>query len=890
MGSAVSASVGHLSPGSRLRISRPDVPPGYVRLQRVDDALASCRPGDVTVLTAGPGYGKTLAVAAWTRFGRLGGPVAWLAAEEASGLRSFWADMLGALAVADAIPPNSALREIVPGAGFDYPEVELIIAGFADSPSPITMVVDDLHLVSDRAVLDSIRHLIEHQPAQLRLILITRTAADLRLEKLRLDGRLTEITADQLVLTRDETNELCTRAGATVTDGELDGLLERTQGWPAGVRLALLSARDGDVHRGLHRFGGRNEHVAAYLLEEVLENLAPTDRKFLLSTSIVDLVTPGLARALTGRSDSRQVLDDLVVNNALTVRLSDRPDWYAFHPLLRELLVDRLSAESPDAPSDLHCRAAAWFADTGDPISALRHYGCAGEWTKVVELLTTVALPLVLSTQAPALATALAPTDAQTARRPTADTMLASAIVAFHNSDYDGMFRNAGDAERVLGAGSSPPPLATRIVLVLTKMVRARQRDLAGLVEWCDEIIALAAEASRTEIPAAVAYTLIARNNRAIGLFHRGEISSAAIELDSSRQSAESLGLPLMAMAAGTYLALVDLTEGALPDVRRRTAAIAELAERRGWARQPQAMALYAAAALMHVECHELEAAERAIAAGRKAVELGSDTGAWLIVEIAAVGVAVVRGDVFAARAARSRLEAARQVSGPLPALLDTWYRVACTEVRILGGDADDVIAESGEDDVGDTYSLALMRVSLAKAYLAAGRPADAIDVLGRASTFAPYRLQAVEAAILSAVAAARLHRESVALERLHDAVRLAAPIGHIRPFVTAGPSVSGLLVRHQQVSEEHRAFVQQVFEACGGPPAAEDWAPVDPLTDRELVVLRYLPTMYKASEIAADLFVSVNTIKTHQQSIYRKLGVSTRRDAVDRAREHNLI
>ncbi|NED66334.1 hypothetical protein G3I15_35945, partial [Streptomyces sp. SID10244] len=187
----------------------------------------------------------------------------------------------------------------------------------------------------------------------------------------------------------------------------------RTQGWPAGLRLALLSTHDADIHDALAQFGGRNETVAAYLVEEVLENLAPTDRKFLLSSSIVEMMTGDLARALTGRIDSRHVLDSLVEDNLLTVRLSDRPDWYAYHPLFRELLLDRLAAENPDAPADLHRRAAAWFIQSGDPISAIRHFGLAHAWGEVAEVLCRIALPLVLSTQAPALAAALAPTAAQ---------------------------------------------------------------------------------------------------------------------------------------------------------------------------------------------------------------------------------------------------------------------------------------------------------------------------------------------------------------------------------------------------------------------------------------------------------------------------------------------
>lgn len=890
-GTRVGDAGGRLAPGLRLRTSRPEIPAGYVRLHRIDAALTACSPGRVTVVSAGPGYGKTLAVADWTRHHPLDGPLVWLTVDDTSGVASFWNDILGSLEAAGALASHSALRDIVPGVGFAEQEVDLVIDGLAESPVPITLVLDDVQRITRPEVLESIHHLIRRQPERLRLILVTRKASDLRLQKLRLDGRLTEITADDLTFTRDDVVEFCTRIRAEISDDDVDTLLERTQGWPTGLRLAVLSARD-DLHAGVVQFNGQNELVAAYLLEEVLEDLAPTDRRFLLSTSVVELMTADLARVLSGRADSRGVLDDLVANNVLTVRLSDRPDWYAYHPLFRELLVDRLAAENPDAPAELHCRAAEWCVAQDDPISAIRHYGRAREWMKASEVLSTIALPLVLSPQAPALAAALAPLAAEAGRRPTVDTLLAAAIVAYQAGDFEVMARNADDASRLLRDSPESSTVGTRVVIALTRMVTARHSHLDDIVPSCDAILDLVTEVPRSALPAAPAYALMARNNRAIGMFHRGEIDVAAADLEYSQIAAESIGMSLMAMAAGTYLTLVDLVRGDLPQVRSRIEELGTAARRRGWTRQPQAIALYAAAALMHLECHELEEAERAVAAGRRAVAGGSDTGAWLIVEATAVGIAIARGDAYAARTECRRLDLARSRSRSLPMLLSSWHEVVAAEARIVVGEADVVIDELTGRARSDTYAGSLARIVLAKAYLAVGRPADALETLGTATEFAPYRLQVVEAQVLSAVASAQLYRESAALEHIAAALRLAEPVGQKRPFVVAGPLVSGLLLRHQRLADKDSAFLRDLVEACGGEsaPAVDDGVPIEPLTDRELVVLRYLPTMYKASEIAADLYVSVNTVKTHQQSIYRKLGVSTRRDAVDRARERNLI
>lgn len=892
-------SVHQLSPGLRLRIARPDLPPGYVHLSRVDAALDECRPGQVTVVAAGPGYGKTLAVVAWSERSRTDQPVAWLIADATDTAGSFWGGVLTSLAAAGAVAGDSELGEIVPGGGFGRPELDRIIDGLADLSPPATLVVDEVHRLEDAATIDSLNRLLENRPSGLRLILIGRSMARLKLERLRLADQLVEITADMLAVNRDEAAELCARTGTDLGDGELDRLLERTQGWPAGIRLALLGSRGAGAGMDSSHLDGRADLVAAYLLEEVLENIAPSDRRFLLSTSVVPVMTPDLARALTGRSDSRAVLDALVAANMLTVRLSDRPDWYAYHPMLLELLYDRLTAENPDAPAGLHRRAAQWFVSQGDSVSAIRQLTRARDWPQVADLLSTTALPLVLSTQASSFASALGPAEEEAAVHPTADTLLAASIAAFRRGDHDAMVRAADDAAAAYASLPGDTPPGIRIVLALVRMVDARVNHLDDVVDRCGEILALAESVQREQIPAAPAYSLIARNNRAIGLFHRGaDIVFAADELAIAKMSAEKLGMDLMSMAADCYLALADLVDGTLPAVAERTAAIRALAERRGWMREPQLMALHAATAWMHLECGGNDQAEASITTARSMAAGLVDGGAAVIVDIAAVRLAITRGDAYATRIECGRLAATAERAGPLPSLLATWTRVITARARILFGENDAAVADlrdlmSQTGDAASSYQAALIRVAMASAHLARNQPGDALEALGPAHRYAPHRLQAAEAAILSAVASSRLRRDSAAQEYLAEAVRLAAPVGLIRPFVMAESEVGPLLARHQHLANGDAAFVGGLIadgDRSEATPVDVHAVSIDPLTDRELVVLGYLPTMYKAAEIAADLFVSVNTVKTHQQAIYRKLGVSTRRAAVDRARACNLL
>ena len=197
--------------------------------------------GPVTVVSAGPGFGKTLTVAAWARLGTAPGPVAWLLADEADDVQAFWTQMLGALTVADALPDDNPLRALLPGTEFGMPEVARIADELDRLPEPVVIVIDDLHRIGDPAVLDSLSHLLDRRPSTLRLVLVTRTEPKLHLRRLQLAGDLTEIHADVLAFTESETQELCARSGFEFAADENKMLFTRTQGWPAGLRLALLS-------------------------------------------------------------------------------------------------------------------------------------------------------------------------------------------------------------------------------------------------------------------------------------------------------------------------------------------------------------------------------------------------------------------------------------------------------------------------------------------------------------------------------------------------------------------------------------------------------------------------------------------------------------------------
>jgi LuxR family maltose regulon positive regulatory protein len=340
------------------------------------------------------------------------------------------------------------------------------------------------------------------------------------------------------------------------------------------------------------------------------------------------------------------------------------------------------------------------------------------------------------------------------------------------------------------------------------------------------------------------------------------------------------------------HLALLDVLHGRLPDAYRRASAAREIAARRGWTSEPQALPLYAALAMTNLEWNQLDAATREVDSGLTVSDSGTDPACQLVLAITAVGIAVARHDNTASRAAADRLDAITGETGELPPLLAGWCAIAHADAHLLAREPGAAIDRLGHTREPSGFADALERVVRAKAHLLLDQPESALDLLDPvAETATPYRGAMVEARILAAMAADRLHRDTAAMAAITEAVDLAHSVSMVRPFLTSGPRVAALVARHRHVVARHLKFTRELIPAVTnhepvdtGPP------PVDALTERERAVLTYLPTMFRAPEIAADLFISVNTVKTHQQAIYRKLGVTTRREAVDRARALKLL
>ena len=885
---------GGLATQLRLRTAPPAVSVGLIHRRRLDDQLDLGVQHRLTLVCAGPGSGKTLALAAWLADGDLPGPVAWLTLDVTDNdLPTFWSDLLGALTSAGALALDTPLGNFVPATNFGAAEALQVCLGLAELPAPVVLVLDDFHLITDHAVLASFERLLELGPTPLRLIVTARRDPVLRLHRLRLHGHLVEIRSEDLAFTEAEAAELFGGDGLQLSQAQLQTLQRHTQGWPAGVRLAAMYLDPDDIDAGIARFSGNERSVAEYLVGEVLDGLSPEQRDFLLQTSVAERICAPLAEALTGRVDSHRTLRQLAAANALVVALSADGEWFSYHPLFRDMLAHRLGAQQPGVAVALHRRAAVWFDEHDEPIPAINHACASGDWDEVGRLLVLGSGQLLVTSSAAALAAALAPAAARAATRPSWATLLAAAACHYQQRDYDALRSDLDEAGLYVDEMPEELRTATEVFRAALMIAVARAKwEPAALVTAASQVLDLLDGSSRRLVPTGRAYRIIGTNNVAVGQLWTGELDSAAAQLDFAAGQAKDLHLDLTELNIQAHLAVLDVIHGRLHQAHQRALVAQELMDRRGWAAEGQALGVHLSMGLTQLAWNRPDLAMVHIDRGVAASAPVRDVHARLALGIASVSVNLARGDTPGAGDALARVVAEKVILKDPEQLLARWCRVAEAEVDLAAGAARRVVDRIGDvpDDTG--FASALERVVLARAHLLIGRPEQAVGVLEPLlSTPARYLVPVVDAHLLGALAQHRLHRRSTALALTSRAIDLAQPQQLIGPFRGVGVEVVELIIRRMQHSALHRAFITEVL-AAGAEPAAPPQLPLEyeRLSERELIVLRYLPGMLKAAEIASDLFVSVNTVKAHNKSIYRKLGATNRREAVDHARAINLI
>jgi LuxR family maltose regulon positive regulatory protein len=880
MGSVAGAGAvagGAAGPGAGGVVSRPRL---FGRL------AAQAR---VSVVSAPPGSGKTVLLRSWISQAGVAGSAAWVPAGRGErDPQRFWLSVLAALRQTTA--GSALVRELTAAPDLDgWVITERLLADLAPLDDQLWLVVDDVHELGADA-LRQLELLILRAPPQLRFVLATRHDLRLGLHRLRLEGELAEIREPDLRFTVAEAEELFAAAGVDLPDPAL--LVERTEGWAAGLRLAALSlAGHPDPGRLAAEFSGTERTVAEYLLAEVLDRQNEKVRRLLLRTSILERVNGELAGLLTGDSGGERVLQDLEAANAFVVALDAGRSWFRYHRLFADLLRLELRRTEPDQVAGLHRAAAGWFAGHGYPVEAVRHAQAARNWGLAARVLAGHWPGLYLDGQAAVIHELLT---GFPAGQLVADAELAALAAGdeLARGSLEAAGRYLALAERGLASAPEGRQGQAQLLAGMVRLLLARQRGDRPAVAEQAQRLQDAAEAAQAAQPG------LGQELRALALISLGstEFWAARFEeaqrhLDQGVALARRIGRPFLEFTGLVYAASELFRSAALAAEHSRQAA--ELAEQHGWTDEPAAGVASLNVARVLVRQGRLEEAEPWIQRAERTLRAEAEPAVGLAIRAQRGLLELARGqdaDALAAFQAADRLSV--RLAEPSIMVLPNRSFLVQTLVRLGETDrAEQALAALGDQDRDG----GAMRTGLAVLRLAQDDPHAAIAALAPVldgSAPIPWPGWLAQALLLEAIARDAVGDPAAAGRALERALDLAEPDGALFWFLLH--PAPGLLERHARHGTAHAALIADILSLLAGrlpaPPPAGPPPPLEPLSDSEIRVLRYLPTNLSGPEIAGELYVSHNTVRTHITHLYGKLGTHTRAEAVARARALGLL
>ena len=927
----------------KLQIPEPHFP--VLRRRRISGLLDQATRNRVTLVSGPAGAGKTMACATWAAAPAQARRVVWLSLDAEDQQAWFWAYVCAGLARLRSIPAES-LRSLEDASPDGFP-LRLVEAAQTFT-EPVILVLDDIHELTDKAVLGGIDLLIRHAPPTLRLVLSARQPPALQLARLRVSGELADIGGHDLACTSDEADAYFSMLGLDADPAARDALLRRTQGWMAGLRLAAMGARsDPEPGAAITDLAGDEPIVTDYLWDEVLVKQAPATRMFLLRTCIAAQVTGDLADALTGQSGSARTLDRLSRENSFVDVVDRERGEYAYHPLLRQVLIAELHREIPHEIPVLLRRAARWYAGHDQPIASVRCAAEAQDWDYAAQTLAEAGAGVASPGSTADLESVLSlfPAD-----RSADDPAVAAAWAAARlwDGDRDGAAAYLDSGERALRRAV---PAMQRIMEPTLAALRVM---LAGGRTDPDPAL-LAGARSLAERAEAAAGTQ--PEHRAVGLLwfavgvarlRRWEIQQARHALRHADRQLAAGNLTGLQARARAWRALAEAWYGDLTAARRsaadvlagRGAADSGLAEARaelgawgaGWtgtggrrggggggggsgqagsggaggsgasadpegaigadgAGKAQAAELAALAqALVSLRRDDLSTAQRLLERidPQLTGQFPGEPSVSAVAGLIRARVLLADGDATAATALLARL---RETWGPAhPALADV-LTIAEGEVALRVGSTGRARAVLLLVEEGEHFDRADGRLLRGGLLIAEGDFKTALEAVEpcRGGAADGVTLQErIAGLLIAAVAQRRLGSTDEAAGLLEQALALAEPDGAYRAFLDGGAAVRSAMTVLIPPTSRHAGFAGRIlerFDAQASRPAGTADAVSVPLTDSERAVLRFLPSHMTNEEISQALFLSINTVKTHLRSAYRKLGVSSRREAIARGR-----
>jgi LuxR family transcriptional regulator, maltose regulon positive regulatory protein len=905
---------------TKLYLPRPQ--PGFVSRPRLVGQLDQGLVGPLTLVCAPAGFGKTALLADWARRGRR--PVGWLSLDAGDNDPArFWRHVV---AVLEGVRPGVAewvAQLLGPPAPPSFEGlVTALINQLAAQPDEVVLALDDYHLVEAQPVHGSLGFLLEHLPPQVRLVVASRADPPLPLARLRASGQLVELRERDLRFTPQEAAKLL--RGAVGTGVSLDtvvaALAARTEGWAAGLQLAALSLRGRvDADEFVAAFSGSHRYVLDYLTEEVLDRQPEQVRAFLLETSILERLCGPLCQAVTGRADSQRLLEQIERGNLFLQPLDEVRGWWRYHQLFADLLRARLGQERPERVPQLHRAAAAWYEQHGLADDAVRHALAAGDAAWASRLVERHIDALLLRSEGATLQRWLAALPAElVSSRPR--LLLTQAVVALVSGGVEAVEGLLNAAERALvgTAGAADEPYepsvgrAASLVANVPATIAVGRAFLAELRGDADREITFARQALAELGEGEWMLDTYTRLHLAVAEWLGGRLPEAERALASCLAGWRAAGERFLTALSCHYLGQVQRAQGRLGAALETYQQAMEVAAAPSRPALPAAGIAYVGLAEVAYQRGELDTAVLHVTDGiglcrqlgyRQPLATGLASLAW---------IRQAGGDPAGALEAIG--EAERVAPGPGVAILLNPFSVQRARLLLAQGDVAAAVQWAKERGLGAGQAVSYPRereyLVLERVLVAQGRPDQALGVLERLHAAAAAQGRSgsvIEILALQALARWEGGDQAGALAALEEALALAWPEGYVRVFVDEGAPMAvllGGLVAAQRaggtaagIPLNYLRRLLQAFEQGAVPvvPQARHGMVVvpglvEPLSDRELEVLRLVAAGRPNREIAEELVVVLDTVKKHVGRVLDKLGAANRTQAVARARELGLL
>jgi LuxR family maltose regulon positive regulatory protein len=887
----------YIPPVRREWVPRPRL------LARLNDGLDH----KLTLISTPAGFGKTTLLSGWTRQSAF--PVAWVSLDEGDNDPArFWAYVIAAVKKIHKGIGDSALAALQSP---QLPQMEGLLNGLlneiAQVSDPTVLVLDDFHVIADGAIHEGLTFLLDNVPPQMHLILSSRADPPWPLARLRARREMIELRTIDLRFTDDEAASFLNEAmKLDLSPGDIAALEERTEGWIVGLQMASLAMQAQLSTRGrrevsgfIKAFSGSHRFILDYLVEEVLDQQSPDVQEFLLKTSILERMTAPLCDAVTASDDSQTILAQLDQANLFVVPLDDERCWYRYHQLFADLLRSRLQQTQPDGIPALHRRASEWHESSGQIVEAVGHALLAGDVEWIERLIAGNALAVIYHGE---LATVARWLDAlpEEVMRSRPRLGVAQAWVLAYAGQIDGIEALLGDAERAL-VGPGEHTEAPRLSPAEGRQIAGHIAAIRAYVAALRDDWSRATELAREALDLLPEEDLTVRGWTAALL---GDVLRSQADFAAAAQAfAEAIAL---SRAAGnSYLevdvlweqALLHLAQGQLRNAMgtcEEALQVADQSTRQGGRQLPVTGYIYTLMSEVLCEWNDLETALRY---GQEGLELCQRWGQADALTHGYYRLARVLHAAGKTDDALHAVQEARRMARGLGASYVITAGAHEARIRLAQGDVTAAARWVQESGLGVDDELRLEtcigHLALAKILLAQGRLDEALVLLVRL-------LRMVEAAgamtpaigilVLQALVLQAQGEGEQALVALERALTLAEPEGYVRVFIGEGAPM-GKLLRQAAARGIKLDYVAKLLATLEGETDRQGITElIEPLTNREMEVLRLLATPLSTSEIAQELYVSVHTARSHIKSIYRKLEVHKRMEAIQRAKELELL